>query len=277
MIEHNFQIFPSVGIKTEQKLRMAKIHTWQDVLQKPQPVSISRSIWERMKRLIPQFQQACQNFDIRSINQFISSDFHWQLIPNFLGKIAYLDIETTGLSFPSSHITTIAVYDGVKVHDFVRHKNLGDFPAFIAQFPAIATFYGKGFDVPFIQSEMGIKLPQVHFDLCFLLRRIGLRGGLKKIEKKVGLVREETDGVDGYTAVILWRKYRKTQDLRYLETLLAYNNDDVINLEFLLYYAYNQLILRENIQISKLILPKKAIPQPYHASREIVREVTRFK
>ena len=277
MIEHTFRIFPSVGIKTEAKLRAAHIHTWQDILSKPQPLTISRTIWERMQRLIPQFQEACQTGDIIALKKYIPQKYHWQLIPQFLGQIAYLDIETTGLTYPSSHITTIAVYDGQNIYDFIRYQNLQEFPAFIAQFPAIATFYGKGFDVPFIQSELKITLPQIHFDLCFLLRRLGLRGGLKKIEKKVGLHRKETDGVDGYTAVKLWRRFRKTHDQRYLDTLLAYNNDDVINLEFLLYYAYNQLKANENVETGDLTLLQKTITRPYHASKEIVRELTRFK
>jgi len=40
---------------------------------------------------------------------------HWKMIPNFIDRIAYLDIETTGLSPRYSYITTIAVYDRIKV------------------------------------------------------------------------------------------------------------------------------------------------------------------
>lgn len=131
------------------------------------------------------------------------------MIPHVLSKVAYLDIETTGLSWHNSHITTIAVYDGIKVHDFVRYDNLDEFPEFISKFPVLVTYYGKCFDLPFIRYEMNINFPQIHYDLCFLLRKIGLTGGLKRIEHQVGISRIESEGVDGYDAVVLWRKYRK--------------------------------------------------------------------
>ena len=86
------------------------------------------------------------------------------MIPNFIDRIAYLDIETTGLSPYYNHITTIAVYDGVKVHDFVRGDNLHEFPAFISKFSAIATFYGKGFDVPFIKEPFFVNSVNLYYE-----------------------------------------------------------------------------------------------------------------
>jgi hypothetical protein len=45
--------------------------------------------------------------------------------------------------------------------------------------------------------------------------------------------------VDGYFAVLLWREYQKRKNEKALETLLAYNIQDVLNLETLLVMAYN--------------------------------------
>ena len=45
--------------------------------------------------------------------------------------------------------------------------------------------------------------------------------------------------IDGYVAVPLWAAYQKEKDRRFLQTLLAYNVQDAINLEALMVHAYN--------------------------------------
>ena len=72
-----------------------------------------------------------------------------------------------------------------------------------------------------------------------MLQRLGFTGGLKGCEHKLGLDRGELEGVDGYFAVILWQDYKRRRNEKALETLLAYNVLDVINLETLLTMAYN--------------------------------------
>ncbi len=80
---------------------------------------------------------------------------------------------------------------------------------------------------------------QVHIDLRFLLKGLGYTGGLKGCEKKLGLDRRELDGVNGYFAVLLWRDFRQNRNEKALETLLAYNVLDAVNLEYLMVRAYN--------------------------------------
>ena len=113
----------------------------------------------------------------------------------------------------------------------------------------------------------------MHFDVCFLLRRLKIKGGLKKIEKTFGISRGALEDLDGYSAVLLWKKYAKTKKIEYLETLLAYNNEDVINLEFLLHKAYNLLIEKEQIFTSPLKFPKKDIKNPFAANKRVIEEI----
>jgi len=61
-------------------------------------------------------------------------------------------------------------------------------------------------------------------------------------EKTMGIDRGDLDGVDGYFAVLLWRDYQQNQNEKALETLLAYNIEDVVNLEILMVMAYNMRI-----------------------------------
>ncbi|MBD3229176.1 MAG: exonuclease, partial [Candidatus Lokiarchaeota archaeon] len=237
------------------------------------PKGISSTIWKRLVSELPAIKKAIIDNNIKKIRNFIPKKLHWHLIPNYLGKIAYLDIETTGLSPDNGYITTIAIYDGKKLHNYIRGKNLNEFPKFIEKFPAIATYYGKGFDVPFIKKELGIELPKIHFDLCFLLRRLGYTGGLKSVEKQLGIPRGDCSGLNGYAAIVLWNYYNNTNDRRYLETLLAYNNQDVLNLEPLLYKSYNGLLEKNEYAFNKISFMKKTINQPFEPHLEIIEEI----
>jgi uncharacterized protein YprB with RNaseH-like and TPR domain len=69
-----------------------------------------------------------------------------------------------------------------------------------------------------------------HFDLCFGARRIGLRGGLKKIEPYFGIQRhDDVKGMDGYDAVLLWQEVERGC-CRALNLLMRYNREDTVNL-----------------------------------------------
>jgi len=120
---------------------------------------------------------------------------------------------------------------------------------------------------------MRINFNQIHFDVCFLLRKLKIKGGLKKIEKRFGISRGGLEDLDGFSAVLLWNRFKKTKKKEYLETLLAYNNEDVINLEFLLYQAYNLLIQKEHFFTSPLELLKKKIKNPFQANKRVVDEI----
>ena len=270
---NSFTFVKGIGLKTETTLRELGINCWNDVIKKKCPELFPKQKWHALWNGVKLVIGALKILDVSQLTSLIPKVQHWKMIPNFIDRIAYLDIETTGLSPKYSYITTIAVYDGKRVHDFVRGDNLNDFPKFISKFPAIVTFYGKAFDIPFIKQEMGIDFNQIHFDVCFLLRGLGIKGGLKKIEKRFGISRGSLEDLDGYTAVLLWKKFKKSQKKEYLETLLAYNNEDVINLEFLLYKTYNLLIEKEQVFTSSLEIPKKEIKNPFLANKRVVDEI----
>jgi hypothetical protein len=48
------------------------------------------------------------------------------------------------------------------------------------------------------------------------------------------------EDVDGYVAVLLWHEHRSRNDPRALESLLAYNIQDAVNLEMLIVHAHNR-------------------------------------
>ena len=70
-----------------------------------------------------------------------------------------------------------------------------------------------------------------------MLASLGYRGGLKAVERTLGIGREPSiRGVDGFEAVRLWRRHERG-DRAALEKLLLYNLTDVVNLVELLEIA----------------------------------------
>ena len=73
------------------------------------------------------------------------------------------------------------------------------------------------------------------------------------------LDRGELKDVDGYTAVLLWTDYTRRGNTRALEKLLAYNTEEVINLEVLMVMAYNMPVAQTPFDHLQLNMP--ASPQ----------------
>ena len=137
----------------------------------------------------------------------------------------------------------IGLYDGISYVCLTKHDDLGSFPDLISHYSMIVTFAGAMFDLPQLQRQFGgLRFDQIHVDLVQPFRRLGVRGGLKKIEKDLGIERSEAiEGLSGYDAVRLWRRYRQLGDDGALERLVEYNRADTVNLERLAEESYARL------------------------------------
>jgi hypothetical protein len=203
----------------------------------------------------------------------LPSHQQWRLFSTFRDKAAYLDIETTGLGAPGDKITTIALYDGRKVLHFVHGRNLDEFPDVIKRYGLLVTYNGKCFDVPFIERYFRIRLGQAHLDLRYILRQLGYGGGLKGCERALGIDRGEVDGLDGFHAVILWREWERHRRAESLETLLAYNVEDTINLEALMVLAFNRLVRQTPFASRETVADGSPPSNPFSADPRTVARV----
>ncbi len=233
MLTHTFCHLPGIGPAKEQQLWDKGILTWEQALNAPDTQGLCPGLLESTNRL--------DSKDAAYFGDRLPSAQQFRLFESFQHTAVYLDIETTGLS-SWDEITTIALYDGKKAMYYVQGDNLEQFEKDIKNYGLIITFNGKTFDLPFLSSRLNCTLDQAHIDLRYVLAGLGFKGGLKKCEKAMGINRGDLDGVDGSFAVILWHEYQKTGNPKALETLLAYNIEDVINLETLMVQAYNMKI-----------------------------------
>ena len=96
------------------------------------------------------------------------------------------------------------------------------------------SYNGSRFDLPFIRTKLGVDLRKCfkHTDLMYDCWRNQLKGGLKAVERKLGINRNLKD-VDGYEAVKLWYEYLNNHNRQALARLLEYNREDIVNLRVL--------------------------------------------
>ena len=76
-------------------------------------------------------------------------------------------------------------------------------------------------------------------DLRYLFKSLDFKGGLKLIEKNLGIDRGDLIDVNGFFAIHLWNEYSFNNNKKALKTLIAYNIEDTINLETLMHIGYN--------------------------------------
>ncbi|MBT5022039.1 exonuclease [Candidatus Woesearchaeota archaeon] len=167
-------------------------------------------------------------------NKFPKSEV-WRLYETFKHDAIFLDIETSGYY---GDITVLGIYDGYDTKIMIKGKNLDNrlFTKVLLNKKLLITFNGFSFDVPMIKRYFQKSIPSLfqlpHFDLRFACARIGLNGGLKLIEQKLGIKRlDQVKSMRGGDAINLWHKYSSTGNSDYLEQLVKYNEEDIINLK----------------------------------------------
>ena len=239
MLNRTFVHLPGVGLHTEARFWRLGLATWEDFLAAPQVVGVGP---ERLAGLKAGVAESLEHAGrLRYFASRLPGSEHWRLFRQFKGRVAYLDIETSGAAWPHLEVTVVGLFDGVTLRQFVKGHNLADFPEAFASVHVLVTFNGTQFDLPVLLASFpNLAIPPVHLDLRFLLARLGFKGGLKKIEPRFGLKRPPgVAGLNGFDAVLLWDRYQRG-DRTALNLLLQYNKEDVVNLEFLMEEAFQR-------------------------------------
>lgn len=245
MITNTFSILNGIGPGIERKLWKSGILTWRDFLSATE----IRFLSESKKRLYDEkLGEALARLDKRDSAYFrlkMNQSDHWRLFETFSGDAVCLDIETNGLPpGKGGYTTVVGLYDGDEYTSLVKGDNLSADSLYeqLSRYRYLITFYGSVFDIPFLEKTLpGFTMDVPHFDLCFGWRSIGFKGGLKKLEGKLGISRaDETSGLDGYDAVLLWRRAQRG-DENALRVLVEYNREDTVNLMHIARVLYPRL------------------------------------
>ena len=242
MLPHTFIHLPNVGPVTERALWDAGIHTWQDFRSSRSLPTRIRSQSRGLKDRVAECMERLDHNDTAYFARAIPGSETWRMYADFRHNAAFLDIETTGLSPDYNIITLVGILDSEGYHAFVFDQNLSDLREALERYDLIVTFNGASFDLPFIERHFGSLFRHTpHIDLRFVLSRMGLKGGLKAIERRLGVGRpSELSSLDGYDAVRMWRMWTRG-NRGALDTLIRYNAEDVLSLPKLAEIAYNRL------------------------------------
>ncbi len=244
MLEHSFIFLNGIGEATEQRLWADGMTHWRHFLQAPAVGGIGSARKVLYNREVEQTWEDFQCAQWRRVARRFKATHHWRLFEAFRARTVFLDIETNGYPAGEGEITLVGLYGNHTMTTLVRHQNLTPdrLQEELSNYDLIVTFFGSGFDLPYLRTSYpNLDLTHAHFDLCFAARRLGLRGGLKRIETEFGLARSvDVQGLDGWDAVNLWQAWQ-AGDEKAGKTLQAYNEADVRNLEPLAEYLYQAL------------------------------------
>lgn len=241
MLRHSFIHTPGVGPHTEVRIWRSGISSWEDFLARPEQVRLSASLCGRLSQHLKDSVEHLERRNHCFFSRCLPPSERWRAFPEFRERIAFLDIETDGGTGPDS-VTMVGIHDGDSTRRYIRGRNLARFPQEVRQYALLVTYHGAGFDLPMLRLAFPhLVFDQIHIDLCPLLRRLGYKGGLKGVERQLGIRREpEIAGMDGWDAMRLWQQYQEGS-VDALDLLLMYNRADVENLVPLMEFAYRAM------------------------------------
>ncbi len=253
MLTHTFIHLPGIGYATERELWNTGVLTWDDFLATSILPGRAYSRRTRLNSILTECRQRFSVMDSGYFDRVLPNREMWRMYPDFRANAAFLDIETTGMSLERSIITLVGILDRHGYRAFIHGRNLADFREAVEEYDLIVTYNGASFDLPFIQRQFGTLFRHTaHIDLMYPLRRLGLMGGLKTVERRLGVGRPtELSSLVGFDAVRMWRMWTAGNDGA-LDTLVRYNAEDVLSLPKLAEIAYNRLAAVSDAPVSEL-------------------------
>ena len=242
MLRNSFIFLPGVGEKTEKDLWDNGIEDWSAFLKAGRVSGLSALKKGHCDQLLLKAEKNLLHGNSAFFAHILPAGEHWRAYPAFKGDAAFIDIETSGRY---GDVTVFGLYDGKETKTLVKGINLDKkvLKEELANYRMLVTFNGSGFDLPVLERFLPGVIPAVpHLDLRHACSRLGLTGGLKAIERRLGISRDvKVADMLGEDAVYLWNAWRATGNRDFLEKLVAYNEEDVVNLQPLTEFAVRKL------------------------------------
>jgi len=235
MIRNSFIFLDKIRHKTEQKIWKQGISCWNDFLDAENVKGLSKKRKDKFDLKLLEARRKLLQDDAEYFASLFPSNEHWRLYEQFKNEAVFLDIE--------GNVSVIGLFDGYETQTMVRGFNFDKrlLQKMISKYKLLVTFNGSSFDLPAIKRYFNFDFKIPHVDLRFVCQRIGLTGGLEQIERKLGVKRKEETFKDEIDIAFLWRRWWMTGDRKYIDLLVQYNEEDIVNLKPIAEYAVKEL------------------------------------
>ena len=245
MIRNSFIFLEKIGKKGEQNIWNCGIKDWQDFINEKKVKGISKQKKEYYNRRINEAQKFLLEDDPKYFINKLPKKEMWRLYDHFKDDCCFLDIEVDSYG----KIILVGISDYYNTNSFVRGFNLDKniLEKELQKYKIIITFNGSSFDLPKLKKELHVEMNSPHIDLKPLCVNLGLKGGLKEVERILELRRPQH--LLG-NPVELWKAFHASGDREYFELLRDYNNEDIENLKVIMDVVYKKMkeIIQRKVQ-----------------------------
>ena len=247
MINQSLLHFTGIGRKNVERLHAIGLTNWESILDNPDLLPFSGKIKARLLSELPIFLENYEKRNLKFFAEKIHPSEKWTILAEYFQEASYFDIETNGESY-GDNITLIVCYHKGKLYKFLHGDNLEAFLDLLDDITLLVSFNGTSFDVPMIQNYFHIpKIPCAHIDLRWLAYHVGFKGGLKEIERSIG-IRRPTNlvGINGMDAILLWAEWKHNRNEQALNLLIHYCCADVLSLQLLA----GKILEKQNVSVN---------------------------
>jgi len=236
MIKNSFIFLPSISSNKENKLWMLNIKTWDDFISLKRINGISAEKKEIYDKKIIEAKNELINDEMKLFMKFPSKET-WRLYNYLKDEALFLDIE---IGRNPKDIILIGMYDGINTKVMVKNYNMDKniFLNELKKYKLLVTYNGKSFDAPAIEKYFGIKLNLPHIDLKYCCSKLKIGNGLKNVELNLNLKRPQNLYGKPYD---VYKAFLAPGDREYLDFLIKYNEEDIVNLKPIMEYCFNNL------------------------------------
>lgn len=257
MLASTFQHLDGIGAHREKRLWNAGILNWSDFVSHREPLQFSLfpgRLDNYTKDPLAKSRSALASEDTDFFAHRLPRSEYYRIALTYPSNTVFLDIETTGLSRYYDHVTMIGWSQAEEYYVYISGEDPKPLSNALLKAKALVTFNGSLFDIPFLIKELGnVRIPLAHIDLRFAVRHVGMSGGQKEVEIKLGIKRPaELADVNGSIAPLLWNRYSKG-DREALKLLIEYNHSDIEGMKSIL-DDYIELIARKR-EVPKTLIP----------------------
>jgi hypothetical protein len=252
MLQNSFVILRGVGPATEKRIRSHGIRDWDGFRAAPEVPGIGRARKSALDSHLAALGKCLARGDAGVLSGALPPRERWRLYPDFRERAAFLDIETTGLDI-GSDVTVVGIFVLGVYTPLIRGVNLNQTAIARTLGPAsiLVTFNGASFDIPMLRAAFSsLHLGMPHIDLRHLAPRAGIRGGLKKVERILGIRRaDQIRMLCSHDAAYLWRIWERKRSANALKLLVDYNRADCENLRKVADEVCRRMALNASIPI----------------------------